>query len=58
MQGPCVQKLSVIRVDKLLAVKPATVSSAELTGMCSFNQKCVSLSMLSLGSEESRSLLV
>lgn len=35
----CPETDSVVRVDKPSAVKPATVSSAELTGMCSFNQK-------------------
>lgn len=35
----CPETHSMIRADKLSAVKPATVSSAELAGMCSFNQK-------------------
>lgn len=35
----CPETHSMIRADKPSAVKPATVSSAELAGMCSFNQK-------------------
>jgi len=42
-----------VRVGNPSAVKSTTVSSAELSGMCSFNQKC-----LSFGSGKPRSLLV